>query len=71
MAYVAPSTRSTGTLITAAIWNQDAVANPIAINAGAVALASQESDDFIIASTATQLTRMGSADLKVMTEVFS
>ncbi len=33
MAYVAPSTRSTGDLITAAIWNQDAVDNVIAVKA--------------------------------------
>ena len=32
MAYVAPSTRTTGTLITASIWNQDVVANPIALS---------------------------------------
>lgn len=33
MAYVAPSTRSTGDLITAAIWNQDAVDNVKALKA--------------------------------------
>lgn len=32
MAYSAPSTRSTGDLITAAIWNQDVVDNVIAVN---------------------------------------
>lgn len=31
MAWVTPSTRTTGDLITAAIWNQDVVANPIAL----------------------------------------
>ena len=31
MAWVTPSSRSTGDLITAAIWNQDVVANPIAL----------------------------------------
>jgi hypothetical protein len=31
MAYVAPSTRSTGNLVTATIWNQDVVANVIAL----------------------------------------
>lgn len=31
MAYVAPSTRSTGDIITAAIWNQDVVNNVIAL----------------------------------------
>jgi hypothetical protein len=33
MAYVAPSTRTTGDLITAAIWNQDVVANVLALAA--------------------------------------
>lgn len=33
MAYVAPSTRSTGDLITAAIWNQDVKDNVIAVKA--------------------------------------
>lgn len=31
MAWISPSTRSTGTLITASIWNQDVVANAIAL----------------------------------------
>ena len=31
MAWVTPSSRSTGDLMTAAIWNQDVVANPIAL----------------------------------------
>jgi len=31
MSYVAPTTKTTGTLITAAIWNQDVVANIVAI----------------------------------------
>lgn len=33
MAWSTPITRSTGDLITAAIWNQDAVNNPIALSA--------------------------------------
>ena len=56
MAYSAPSTRTTGTLITAAIWNVG-VGNEIAINAGAVAIASQATGDVIVASSATQLGR--------------
>ncbi len=36
MAWVSPSNRTTGTLITAAIWNQDVVANPIALYANHV-----------------------------------
>lgn len=58
MAYVAPSTRTTGALITAAIWNQDVVANPIALYAGAMSIASQAALDFIYASSATQLARL-------------
>jgi len=57
MAYVAPSTRTTGTLITAAIWNVG-VGNEVAINAGAVAIASQATGDVIVASSATQLGRV-------------
>ena len=58
MAYVAPSTRTTGTIISAAIWNSDCVANPIAINAGAIGIASQAALDFIYASSASQLARL-------------
>jgi hypothetical protein len=39
MAWTTPTTRSTGDLITAAIWNQDVVGNPIALTpAGIVAI---------------------------------
>jgi len=58
MAYSAPSTRSAGDLITTAIWNADLVANEVAINAGAVAIASQATGDVIVASSATQLGRV-------------
>ena len=58
MAYNAPSTRSTGDLCTAAIWNADVVANAIAINAGALALASQAVGDILYASSTTQLGRI-------------
>lgn len=56
-AYVAPSTQTTGTLITAAIWNQDCVSNPIALYAGAMSIASQAANDDIYASSTTQLGR--------------
>ena len=36
MAWVTPTTRSTGDLITAAIWNQDVVNNPISLTPGGV-----------------------------------
>lgn len=54
MAYIAPTSRTTGDLVTAAIWNADIVANEIAINAGAIAIASQATGDVIIATSATQ-----------------
>jgi hypothetical protein len=58
MAYSAPSTISTGDLITAAIWNQDVVANPIAIYAGAMSVTSQAVGDILYASSTTQLGRI-------------
>jgi hypothetical protein len=58
MAYSAPSTRSTGELCTAAIWNADVVANEIAIYAGGLSIASQATGDVIVASSATQLGRV-------------
>ena len=36
MAWSTPSTRSTSDLITAAIWNQDVVNNPVALGEGAI-----------------------------------
>ena len=59
MAYSAPSTISTGDLITAAKWNADVSANPIAIYAGAMSVASQAVGDILYASSTTQLGRVG------------
>ena len=58
MAYSAPSTRSTGELCTAAIWNADVVANEIAIYAGALSVTSQAVGDILYASSTTQLARV-------------
>lgn len=58
MAYVAPTTRADGYVVPASVWNSDVVANPIAINAGAIAIASQATGDVITASSATQLSRV-------------
>ncbi len=58
MAYIAPTIRTTGDLVTAAIWNADIVANEIAINAGAIAIASQAANDVFYASSATQWARL-------------
>jgi len=63
MAYIAPTSRTTGDLVTAAIWNADVVANEIAINAGAIAVASQAIGDLIVATSATQIGRV--ADVTV------
>jgi hypothetical protein len=70
MAYVAPSNRTTGTLISAAIWNQDVVANPIAIYAGALAVAGQGVGDSLVASSATQFTRISGAAAVLKGQVF-
>ena len=58
MAYSAPSSRSTSDLITAAIWNADVVANPIAIYAGAMSVTSQAVGDILYASSTTQFARI-------------
>jgi hypothetical protein len=58
MAYSAPSSRSTSDLITAAIWNADVVANPIAIYAGAMSVTSQAIGDILYASSTTQFARV-------------
>lgn len=54
MAYNAPATVVTGDLITAAKWNADVSANPIAIYAGAVAISGQAANRIIYASSTTQ-----------------
>lgn len=58
MAWVAPTTRADGYTIDASEWNQNAVNNPIALRAGAMAIASQATGDLITASSATQLGRL-------------
>jgi hypothetical protein len=58
MAYNAPSTISTGDLITAAKWNADVSANPIAIYAGALSVTSQAVGDILYASSTTQFARV-------------
>lgn len=58
MAWSTPSSRSAGTLITAAIWNQDVVDNPVALRTGGIAISSQAANDFVHASSSTQLARV-------------
>lgn len=69
MAWVTPSTRTTGTLITAAIWNADVRANPIALYGGAMSVSSQAQYDLLQASSATQLARIaGVANAVLVTD---
>lgn len=58
MSWVAPSSRTTGTIITATIWNQDVVDNPIALRAGAIAMASQAALDLVGCSSSSQFARV-------------
>lgn len=58
MAWSDPVSRTTGTLITAAIWNQDVVDNPAALRAGGLSIASQAALDFVYPSSATQFARV-------------
>ena len=59
MAYNAPSSRSTGDLINATIWNADIVANIVAIYAGGLSVTSQAVGDVLYASSTTQFARVG------------
>lgn len=58
MAYVTPTSKTTGDLIAATDWNQNTVDNPIAIRTGGLAIASQAANDVIYASSSTQLARL-------------
>jgi hypothetical protein len=58
MAWSTPSALSTGTLVTAATWNQDVKDNAIALRAGAVAVTSQAIGDILYASSTTQFARV-------------
>ena len=55
------SSRSTGTLITATIWNADLKDNLTSLYAGALAISSQAALDFRYASSATQMARLAAA----------
>ena len=71
MAWVTPTTRATGTFITAAIYNQDAVDNPIAVRTGALALTNQVAGNFILATSPTQLTSERDEQVLLFLETFS
>ena len=69
-AWTAPRTWVAGELVTAAQFNTHIRDNENELRAGGLAIASQATDDFVLASSATQLTRQGSADVKLWMEVF-
>lgn len=71
MAYVTPTSRGTGEFITAAIWNQDAVDNPIALRTGALAMTSQAAGNFVLASSPTQLATNQDEQVVFFAEVFT
>lgn len=70
MPYSAPPSVTTGQLATASDHNTYTKDNIIALRVGELAISGQQADDFIKASSATQLTRQGSADIKLWIEVF-
>ena len=56
--WVTPSTRAPGYVVPDTVWNSDVVENPIALRAGAIAIASQAANDMVYVSSATQLARV-------------
>lgn len=70
MAWVTPTTRTTGALITAAIWNQDVVENPVALRTGAIAMTNQAQGNFVIAENSAQLSAQRDEVVKLFHEVF-
>lgn len=61
MAWSNPSSRTTGYLVPASVWNSDCVDNPIALYGGALSITSQAANDFLYASSATQMARLAAA----------
>lgn len=57
MAWATPTSRSAGYTVPHTVWNSDVVDNPIALRAGAIAIASQAANEVIYASSTTQLAR--------------
>lgn len=53
------SARTTGVLVTATVWNGDLKDNLNNLYAGALAIASQAANDFLYASSTTQMGRVG------------
>lgn len=62
--------RTTGELITAAIWNADLKDNLNTLRTGGLALTAQANGRFLIASSSSQLSVAKNAFVKVFNEVF-
>ena len=62
------ASRSTGELITAAIWNADLKDNLNNLYAGTLAISTQANGRFVVASSATQLSVNKNAFVKNFTE---
>lgn len=62
--------RSTGELITAAIWNADLKDNLTNLYAGTLSMTGQANGHFVMASTSTQLVVKKNSNVKVFAETF-
>ena len=70
MPWVTPATITTGTLVTAARWNQDVVDNVIALRGGATAMTNQAAGRFFVSSSSTQVSVNKNAFVKIFNEVY-
>lgn len=70
MAWTTPTTRTTGDLISAAIYNNDAVDNPIALRSGSLSLNNQAAGHFVIASSTAQLSADSDEQVVLFIEMF-
>ena len=71
MSYSAPPAVTTGQLATASDHNTYTKDNIIALRVGEIALTSQAAGDFLRATSATQLERMATEEMKAWIEVFT
>jgi hypothetical protein len=71
MSWSVPSALTTGTLVTAAIWNQDVKDNAIALRGGGIAIASQSASEVIFASSSTAFSRSAGLTYNDTTDVLS
>jgi hypothetical protein len=71
MSWSTPSSLTTGTLVTAATWNQDVKDNAIALRGGGIAIASQSAAEVIFASSSTAFSRSAGLTYNDTTDVLS